>query len=148
MIVLYAFATVALIISFLFDRPKTFNAIKITLKKIFNILPQFLLMIIFVSISLFFFPDTVIAKYLGSQNIYISAFSASVLGSIAVMPGFIAFPLGAKITIIRNIISYFIALLVAGCVGVFYGEISFNFFRFSEKYGNAFATCLYFDRTV
>ena len=116
-------------------------------------------MLIFISIILFLFPDEVILNYMGNNSKFISVLLASFLGSITLMPGFVAFPLcgilltkgvpymvlsaftttlmmvgiitfpiekeyfGVKVTIIRNIISFFIALIVAVITGIFFGEI-------------------------
>jgi len=116
-------------------------------------------MLILVSIVLFLIPDRVISQYLGGGNIFTGVLFASFLGSITLMPGFIAFPLcgillkkgvlymvlsaftttlmmvgvltypiekayfGTKVTIMRNIISLFIALIVAVMTGIFFGEI-------------------------
>ena len=156
---LYLVAGEALIVSFIVNREKTLKAVKIAAKRFVNILPAFLTMIILVSIALFLVPDEVISNYLGSNNEFIGVLLASFLGSITLMPGFIAFPLcgillkkgvlymalaaftttlmmvgvltypiekeylGRKVTIIRNVISFFIALVVALMIGVFFGEI-------------------------
>jgi uncharacterized membrane protein YraQ (UPF0718 family) len=93
-VTLYIVSGIALIISFATSFSKTLRALRIATRKFANILPNFLLMILLVSISLFFVPEHSIAQYLGGKNLYVSALFASVLGSLAVMPGFVAFPLG------------------------------------------------------
>ncbi len=159
MIFLYIATGIALLASFLVDSTKTLKAIKIAKNKFFNIFPRFLLMIILASIALFLIPETILIKYLGGSNLYLSVISASILGSISMLPGFIVFPLGGillqkgisymvlaafttslmlvgvltypleqkflgtKITIIRNIISFIICLIVAFAIGILYGEI-------------------------
>ena len=156
---LYIATGLAVLISFSANREKTLKAFKIALKRLVNILPAFLSMLILVSIVLFLVPDKVISIYLGSNNIFTGVFFASLFGSITLMPGFIAFPLcgillkkgvlymvlsaftttlmmvgiltypiekeyfGIRVTIIRNIISFFIALIVAVMTGIFFGEI-------------------------
>jgi len=95
MIVLYIIVVSALAASFLINAQKTKQALKVATKKFLNILPQFLLMIIFVSISLFFIPETTVAKYLSGENILYSTLIASILGSVTIMPGFVVSPLGA-----------------------------------------------------
>jgi uncharacterized membrane protein YraQ (UPF0718 family) len=50
-------------------------------------------MLILVSIVLFLVPDRVISDYLVNNNTFIGVLFASFLGSIILMPGFIAFPL-------------------------------------------------------
>lgn len=94
MLVLYITSILALFISYIFDKKKTKKSLKISLKKFTKILPHFLVMLIGVSISLYFIPDSIIIKYLGGKSTYQSAFLASLIGSLSIMPGFIAFPLG------------------------------------------------------
>lgn len=156
---LYIATGLALLISFIANREKTFRGVKIAFKKLVKILPAFLTMLILVSIVLFLIPDKVISNYLGNNTNFISVILASLLGSITLMPGFIAFPMcgillkkgvaymvlstftttlmmvgvltypiekeyfGVKVTIIRNAISFFIALIVALSIGVFFGEL-------------------------
>ncbi|MBE9483003.1 MAG: permease [Chloroflexi bacterium] len=156
---LYIITGLAVVISFIASRNKTLKAVKIAAKRFVTILPAFLIMLILVSIVLFLVPDKVISSYLGSNNKFLSVLLASFLGSITLMPGFIAFPLcgillkkgvlymvlsaftttlmmvgiltypiekeyfGIKVTIIRNVISFLIALVVAVMTGIFFGEI-------------------------
>ena len=156
---LYIATGLAVLISFIADSERTLKAFKMAVKKFVTILPAFLGMLILVSIVLFLIPDRVISQYLGSSNIFTGVLFASFLGSITLMPGFIAFPLcgillkkgvlymvlsaftttlmmvgvltypiekayfGTKVTIMRNIISLFIALIVAVMTGIFFGEI-------------------------
>ena len=141
------------------SRHKTIGALRIAVRRFVNILPAFLMMLILVSIVLFLIPDEVIIRYLGTDAQYLAVLSAAGLGSIILMPGFIAFPLagvllekgvlymvlsaftttlmmvgvltypvekaylGIKVTIIRNVISFFIALVIAIMTGIFFGEI-------------------------
>ena len=156
---LYVIAGLALLVSFIASRKKTVSAVKIAVKRFINILPAFLVMLVLVSIVLFLVPDEVISHYLSGNNIFIGVLLASFLGSITLMPGFIAFPLGGilvgkgvaymvivaftttlmmvgvltapvekeyfgiKVTILRNTISFFIALAVAVAIGIYFGEI-------------------------
>jgi len=156
---LYIVAGVAVLISFIASSEKTLRAVKIAIKRFVSILPAFLIMLILVSIVLFLVPDRVISNYLGVNNKLVGVLLASFLGSIVLMPGFIAYPLcgillkkgvpymvlsafattlmmvgvltypiekeyfGVRVTIIRNVISLFIALVVAVMTGIFFGEI-------------------------
>jgi len=159
MYVLYIVTVLALLASLIASRERTLNALKVAAKRFINILPAFLLMLILVSIVLFLVPDRVISSYLGHDNKFIGVLLGSAIGSITLMPGFIAFPLcgillkkgvlfmvlsaftttlmmvgvltypvekqylGAKVTIMRNAISFFIALAIAVMTGIFFGEI-------------------------
>ncbi len=156
---LYVLLALALGISFIADRQKTYRALKIAYKKFTHILPQFLTMLVLVSIILGLVPDRLIAEYLGKSNLLTGLALAAFFGSITLMPGFIAFPLcgillqkgvtytvisaftttlmmvgfvtlpieqkyfGGKVAIIRNFISFMIALFVAAATGIFFGEI-------------------------
>ena len=159
MLYLYILTGLALAISLTASRGKTLTALKVALKRFLTIMPAFLAMLILVSIVLFLVPDKVIADYLGSNSGFVGVLSASLLGSIILMPGFIAFPLcgillgkgmaymvlsaftttlmmvgvltypiesryfGARVTIMRNAISFCTALVVATMTGIFFGEV-------------------------
>ena len=156
---LYIVTGLALLISLIASRDKTLKAVKIAAKGFVGILPAFLTMLVLVSIVLFLVPDEAISTYLGSDNKLNGVLAASFVGSITLMPGFIAFPLcgillekgvlymvlsaftttlmmvgiltypiekeyfGIRVTIIRNVVSFFIALVVAVMTGIFFGEI-------------------------
>jgi uncharacterized membrane protein YraQ (UPF0718 family) len=159
LLILYLATAILFIISFIADKQKTIKALKIAFKKFSKIVPAFLTMLILISIILFIFPQDLIIRYLGIGNKYVSMLIASLIGSITLMPGFIAFPLagilrqqgvpymvlsaftttlmlvgivtfpvekeffGVKITIIRNVIYFFIAIIVAVIMGIVFGEI-------------------------
>lgn len=156
---LYALVGLGIAISFVANRGKTLRALKIAARRFLGILPAFLEMLILISVVLFFLPDEVITAYLGVGNRFASTFFSSLLGSITVMPGFIAFPLagillekgvpymvlsaftttlmlvgvltyplesaylGAKVTIVRNSLSFLTALMVAAATGLVFGEL-------------------------
>ena len=159
MYVLYIITGLALIVSLIASREKTWRALKISIKLLVTILPAFITMLILVSVVLFLVPDKVIFACLGNHNRTIGVLIATFVGSITLMPGFIAYPLcgillekgvsymvlaafsttlmmvgvltypiesryfGAKVTIIRNLISLAIAVVVALATGIFFGEI-------------------------
>jgi len=90
---LYIITGFALIASLIASRKRTLQALRISGKRFINILPAFLLMLILVSIVLFLTPNEVISNYLSGNNKYIGLLFGSFLGSIILMPGFIAYPL-------------------------------------------------------
>ena len=90
---LYIIAGLALLVSFFANRDKTLKALKIALKRFINILPAFLTMLVLISIVLFLIPDDMISRYLGTGNKSLGVLLAAILGSVTLMPGFIAFPL-------------------------------------------------------
>jgi uncharacterized membrane protein YraQ (UPF0718 family) len=90
---LYIVTGLAVLISLIVSRERTFKAVKIAAKKFVSILPAFLIMLILVSIVLFLIPDKVISDYLGISSRFIGVLLASFFGSVTLMPGFIVFPL-------------------------------------------------------
>ncbi|MCK5824035.1 MAG: hypothetical protein KAG96_01355 [Ichthyobacteriaceae bacterium] len=90
---IYVLSVVAVIISFIADRKKTKKAIKIGAKKLWNITPPFISILIAVSVVLFLVPNSVIVEYLGGSDSYFGVVIATLVGSITVMPGPISYPL-------------------------------------------------------
>jgi len=120
-----------------------------------NLLPALLLMLALISIVLFLIPDKLLIKYMGEGSGLKGWLIAASLGSVALIPGFIAYPLcgiliksgvayttiavfittlmmvgiltlpieakffGWKISIIRNLLSFFGALFIGFLMMVF-----------------------------
>jgi uncharacterized membrane protein YraQ (UPF0718 family) len=92
-IFLYSAAGVLLLLSAIKSREKTKKALKAAWNMFFKTLPVLLVTLTLVSVVLYFLPDTVIAKYLGTDNLLLGAVVAAVIGSVSLIPGFITFPL-------------------------------------------------------
>ncbi len=90
---IYLFTLILTAILFIIDKEKTIKGLKIGLKKIRKNSPVFLNLIILVAISLYFISDDLILRYLGEGSGLVGIGLASLFGSIAFMPGFVAFPL-------------------------------------------------------
>ena len=93
MIIIYIICAVSIIASFLADRNRTKKALKIAAKKIINILPAFTIMLIIVSVLLYFIDEEMIIKYISEENSFLNILLAAAAGSVSMMPGFIAYPL-------------------------------------------------------
>jgi len=93
MVLIYIVTSFAVIASLIADRGKTVKSLKVAIKKMLKIAPAFLAMTILVSIVLYLVPDETISRYLGHENRVLGILIAYALGSISLMPGFIAFPL-------------------------------------------------------
>lgn len=89
------FVTAITLVLFIKDRKKTLNGLKVGKKKFLKIMPVFLLMTIFISIVLTLMPEDFVSTYLSGENSYIAAILGLAIGSVTVMPGFVAFPLGS-----------------------------------------------------
>ena len=95
--ILYALAIVGLAISFFKDRQKTKMALKKAWKAFENILPQLLTIFLIIAFALAIFPPETIRKLLGSESGVLGILAAALLGSVTLMPGFVAFPLAAAL---------------------------------------------------
>lgn len=106
MFFLYSITIVLISISLIANHRKTVKAFKVALRKFLYIMPAFLTMLILVSITFYFITDKLISEYLGGDNTLISTLVASFLGSITLMPGFIAFPLSG--ILLQNGVPYMV----------------------------------------
>ena len=95
--ILYALAIIGLTVSFFKDRQKTKAALMKAWKSFENILPQLLTIFLVIGFALAIFPPETIRKLLGAESGLLGVLGASVIGSITLMPGFVAFPLAAAL---------------------------------------------------
>lgn len=96
-IALYVIAFSALTVSFFKSREKTLLALKKAWKSFENILPQFLSILIIIGMMLAILTPEQISKLLGSESGWYGVLIAAVIGSITLIPGFVAFPLAAAL---------------------------------------------------
>jgi len=87
----------ALLASFVLDREKTVRGLKKGAKMFLSIVPPFLNILIVVAIMLFLVPESLIEGYTGSNSGISGMLIAAVIGSIALIPGFISYPLAAAL---------------------------------------------------
>ena len=92
-LIVVAFAAAGLIVSLIADRQKTFRALRVAAKRFLAMLPAFLTMLASVGLVLALIPEERIVAFLGADNLFLSTIAGALAGSIALMPGFIAFPL-------------------------------------------------------
>ena len=95
--ILYALAAIGLTVSFFKDRQKTKMALKKAWKAFENILPQLLVIFLIIGFALAIFPPETIRKLLGSESGFLGILAAALLGSVTLMPGFVAVPLAAAL---------------------------------------------------
>ncbi len=97
---IYIITIVLLIISFFKDYKKSLKALKKSWKALENILPQFITVIIIVAISMAVLNPEEISKFIGKTSGWLGVLSAAIIGSVTLIPGFIAFPVAAEL--LRN----------------------------------------------
>lgn len=110
MLGLYVVTVILVIVSFVADRKKTLQGIKVGLKKFRKILPNYLKILIFVAVILFF-SESLITEYLGQENTLLGMLIGLVLGSVTIMPGFIAYPL-AGVLVEKGVLYMIVAAFV------------------------------------
>ncbi|WP_342601190.1 hypothetical protein MHB48_09435 [Psychrobacillus sp. FSL H8-0483] len=98
--ILYAIAIILTSISFIKDRNKTKDAVLKSWKMFCNILPDILSVMLFVGISLSLLTPTLISSIIGEKSGLIGIANATLIGSVALIPSFIVFPLGE--TLVQN----------------------------------------------
>lgn len=107
---LYVFTSIAVITSYLFNPEKTKKGFKKGWMKFSKTLPDYLKLLMIISVILLLSQDFIIT-YLSQDNIFIGLILSLLIGSVTMMPGFIAYPL-AKI-LVNNGVPY---MVVAGFV--------------------------------
>ena len=96
-IILYCLAGALLLLSFHKDRKKTKAALMKAWKSFENILPQLLTVLLIIGLLLSFLDTATISRFLGEMSGLLGLLIAAVLGSITLIPGFVAFPLAAAL---------------------------------------------------
>lgn len=92
-IILYSVTALLLLASLLANRVRTLKALRIALKRFARIAPPFMLMLVAIAVILTLVPQSMMERVLGEDNVWLGLAGAVPLGSVSVMPGFIAFPL-------------------------------------------------------
>lgn len=96
-IVLYAVALGALGASFVADRSRTRMAVRKATQSLMNVLPEFVAVLGLVGLMLTFVSPAMISRLLGAGSGPFGFLVASLVGSITLIPGFVAFPLAATL---------------------------------------------------
>ena len=94
-IIFYSLASILLLLSFIKDRKKTKMALKTAWKAFENILPEFLVVILMVGFLLAILNADTISGIIGAKSGWFGVILASIIGSITLIPGFVAFPTAA-----------------------------------------------------
>lgn len=117
---IYALTGALLLISLVVSRKKTLLALKKAWKSFENILPELIAIMLFVGLLIALLDPGTISALLGDNSGVLGLLIASVVGSITLIPGFVAFPMadmllnnGAGITQIALFIS---TLMMVGVV--------------------------------
>ncbi len=95
--IFYIVVGILTIISFLKDRNKTKKAIMIGFNSFKKLLPSIIPMMIGIGLILSILSPNTVSQLLGEKSGIWGTLIAMVIGSVAFMPSFVAFPLGANL---------------------------------------------------
>jgi uncharacterized membrane protein YraQ (UPF0718 family) len=119
---LYVLAITLTLVSFIKDKEKTKKALKKGWTSFENILPTVLSVMAVVGISLSILDEEFIVKVIGPNSGVVGIVVAIVIGSITMMAGFIAFPLGAVLIEqgagIAQVAGFISALMMVGLLTI------------------------------
>jgi uncharacterized membrane protein YraQ (UPF0718 family) len=91
--ILYLLTTVLVVLSLINNKAKTKQAFIKAWKSFNNLLPLFLGVLILVGLILAIFNAQLISKIIGSESGFLGTFFASILGTLAMIPSFVALPM-------------------------------------------------------
>jgi uncharacterized membrane protein YraQ (UPF0718 family) len=94
---LYLIAFGCLILSYCKNKQKTITALKKGLKAFLNVFPAFAGVLALVGLTLTLLTPDMISMVIGSGTGFLGMFITSIIGSITLIPGFVAFPLAASL---------------------------------------------------
>ncbi len=86
-----------LLLSYRKDKQKTYKALAKAWKSFMGMLPLLLGILLFSSTVLAFVDNATISQWLGSDSGWLGLFFAGVVGSITLIPAFVAYPLAANL---------------------------------------------------
>lgn len=119
-IALYVLAGSLLTVSLVKDRKKTRMALKKAWKAFENILPQFLSILLIIGLMLALLTPEMISNIIGQESGWTGMVLAAAIGSVTLIPGFIAFPLAAALLLngagITQIALFVSTLMMVGVV--------------------------------
>jgi len=92
-LLLPAVALLALLVSAVHDRARTMQALRIAVRRLLAILPAFLAMLSLASVVLALVSPETLTRLASDRHLWLSAAAATAVGSVALLPGFVAFPL-------------------------------------------------------
>ena len=131
---LWAVTIIWFIVSMIKDKKKTMDSMQRSKKMMGNMLGQIIGILFLIGLILTFIPPEMIKEYLGSSNTFIATILSALLGSITLIPAFVAFPLVGSIVDMGASIVPAVAFLTTLTM---VGFVTFNLER--QEFGKRFA---------
>lgn len=92
-IILWIITAIWFIWSIIKDKKKTLNSIKMSSGMMKNMIGEIIGILFLIGLLLTFIPPDTIKQYMGNSNTFIATIGSAFLGSITLIPAFVAFPL-------------------------------------------------------
>lgn len=116
---LWGITGIAFIMSLVKNKQKTFNSMKMARGMMKNMMGQIVGILFLIGLILTFIPPEVIKNVLGKSNLFLSTVISALLGSITLIPAFVAFPLvGSFVDVGASIVPAVAFLTTLTMVGV------------------------------
>jgi uncharacterized membrane protein YraQ (UPF0718 family) len=96
-IILYSLAGILLFVSFVKDKEKTKKSLMVAWKSFMKLLPNALAIMLIVGITLSILNQQTISGLIGERSGILGVLIALTIGSITMIPSFVAFPLGGAL---------------------------------------------------
>lgn len=96
-VLLYAVVGALFALSWVRDREKTKQALLKGIRSLEALLPQLITVLVIISVGLALFNAEAITAALGPSTGMVGVLAAAVLGSVTLIPGFVAFPLAGQL---------------------------------------------------
>ena len=122
------------IVSMFKDKERTLNAMKMSKKMMGNMMGQIIGILFLIGLILTFIPPHVIKEYIGGSNVFLATIISALVGSITLIPAFVAFPLVGSIVDMGASIVPAVAFLTTLTM---VGFVTFNLER--QEFGKEFA---------
>ena len=90
---IYVLTAVLVVLSLFASSKKTVQALRIALRRFMKIAPAFVVMLVLIAVALYFAPEQAMLRVLAAEGKWAAVGAALGVGSVSIMPGFIAFPL-------------------------------------------------------
>lgn len=117
---LWIITVIWFVVSLFKDKSKTFNSIKMSSGMMKNMIGEIIGILFLIGLILTFIPPEIIKKYLGQSNILLSTVISAFIGSITLIPAFVAFPLAGSLVnagaSIVPIVAFLTTLTMVGMV--------------------------------
>jgi len=93
MLIIYVLTAILLVLSLIASRRKTVQALRVALRRLTGIAPAFVVMLVLVAVALYLTPEETMLRVLAPESKWAAVGTAVGVGSVSIMPGFVAFPL-------------------------------------------------------